>query len=47
MQNQIVKHISNIHKTDELEKTSNCSILEQVTKDAKKRESKWKIYQII
>ena len=33
----IVKHIGNIYKTDELEKNSSCSILEQVAKDGKKR----------
>jgi len=33
----IVKHIGNIYKTDELDKESTCSILEQVAKDGKKR----------
>jgi prophage maintenance system killer protein len=33
----IVKHIGNIYKSEELEKISTCSILEQVTKDGKKR----------
>jgi len=33
----IVKHIGNIYKTDELDKYSTCSILEQVAKDGKKR----------
>ncbi|CAA6811956.1 MAG: Putative DNA-binding protein in cluster with Type I restriction-modification system [uncultured Sulfurovum sp.] len=33
----IVKHIGNIYKTDELDKNSTCSILEQVAKDGKKR----------
>ena len=33
----IVKHIGNIYKSEELEKESTCSILEQVTKDGKKR----------
>jgi len=33
----IVKHIGNIYKTDELEKNSSCSILEQVAKDGRKR----------
>jgi len=33
----IVKHIGNIYKSDELEKNSTCSILEQVAKDGKKR----------
>jgi len=33
----IVKHIGNIYKTDELDKDSTCSILEQVAKDGKKR----------
>ena len=36
----IVKHISNIYKTDELSKKSTCSILEQVARDGKKRKSK-------
>ena len=33
----IVKHIGNIYKSGELEKETTCSILEQVTKDGKKR----------
>ena len=33
----IVKHIGNIYKTDELDKNSTCSILEQVANDGKKR----------
>jgi len=33
----IVKHIGNIYKSEELEKISTCSILEQVAKDGKKR----------
>ncbi len=33
----IVKHIGNIYKTEELDKNSTCSILEQVAKDGKKR----------
>ncbi len=33
----IVKHIGNIYKSEELEKEVTCSILEQVTKDGKKR----------
>ncbi len=33
----IVKHIGNIYKSGELDKESTCSILEQVTKDGKKR----------
>jgi len=33
----IVKHINNIYKTNELSKILTCSILEQVTKDGKKR----------
>lgn len=33
----IVKHIGNIYKTDELDKHSTCSILEQVASDGKKR----------
>ena len=33
----IVKHIGNIYKTDELDRDSTCSILEQVAKDGKKR----------
>jgi len=37
----IVKHIGNIYKTDELEEISTCSILEQVTKDGKKRKVKY------
>ena len=31
----IVKHISNIYKSEELEQESTCSILEQVAKDGK------------
>jgi len=33
----VVKHIGNIYKTNELDKDSTCSILEQVAKDGKKR----------
>lgn len=33
----IVKHINNIYKSQELEKNSTCSILEQVAADSKKR----------
>ena len=33
----VVKHIGNIYKTDELDKNSTCSILEQVASDGKKR----------
>ena len=33
----IVKHIGNIYKSEELDKNSTCSILEQVAKDGKKR----------
>lgn len=33
----IVKHIQNIYKAHELEKSSTCSILEQVAADGKKR----------
>ena len=33
----IVKHIGNIYKSGELDKNSTCSILEQVTRDGKKR----------
>jgi prophage maintenance system killer protein/prophage antirepressor-like protein len=33
----IVKHIGNIYKSNELERESTCSIMEQVTKDGKKR----------
>ena len=33
----IVKHIGNIYKSSELEKSTTCSILEQVAKDGKKR----------
>ena len=33
----IVKHIGNIYKSGELEKSTTCSILEQVAKDGKKR----------
>ncbi|WP_208123281.1 hypothetical protein [Facilibium subflavum] len=34
----IVKHIGNIYKSDELDKNSTCSILEQVAKDGTKNE---------
>ena len=37
----IVKHISNIYKTNELNEYSTCSILEQVAKDGKKRKIKY------
>jgi len=37
----IVKHIGNIYKTNELSKISTCSILEQVTKDGKKRKKNY------
>jgi hypothetical protein len=37
----IVKHIGNIYKSNELIKKSTCSILEQVTKDGKKRKVKY------
>lgn len=37
----IVKHIGNIYKIRELDKNSTCSILEQVTKDGKKRKVKY------
>ncbi len=37
----IVKHIGNIYKSNELEETLTCSILEQVTKDGKKRKVKY------
>ncbi len=37
----IVKHISNIYKSKELIENSTCSILEQVTKDGKKRKVKY------
>ncbi len=37
----IVKHIGNIYKTKELSKTLTCSILEQVTKDGKKRKKNY------
>jgi len=33
----IVKHVGNIYKSDELQKSSTCSILEQVAKDGRKR----------
>jgi len=33
----VVKHIGNIYKTDELDKNSSCSILEQVASDGKRR----------
>nr|WP_275758691.1 virulence protein RhuM/Fic/DOC family protein [Sulfurimonas sp. SAG-AH-194-C21] len=33
----VVKHIGNIYKSNELDKNATCSILEQVTKDGKKR----------
>jgi hypothetical protein len=37
----IVKHIGNIYKTNELSKSSTCSILEQVAKDGKKRKKNY------
>ncbi len=37
----IVKHIGNIYKTNELDKVSTCSILEQVAKDNKKRKKNY------
>ena len=37
----IVKHIGNIYKAGELSKTLTCSILEQVTKDGKKRKKNY------
>ncbi|MCD6366296.1 MAG: virulence RhuM family protein [Bacteroidales bacterium] len=37
----VVKHIGNIYKTNELLKNSTCSILEQVTKDGKKRKKNY------
>ena len=37
----IVKHISNIYKSGELDKESTCSILEQVAKDGKKRKKNY------
>ena len=37
----IVKHIGNIYKSDELNEKSTCSILEQLTKDGKKRQVKY------
>ena len=37
----IVKHIGNIYKTNELSKSLTCSILEQVTKDGKKRKKNY------
>ena len=37
----IVKHIGNIYKSGELEEYSTCSILEQLTKDGKKRKVKY------
>ena len=36
----MVKHIGNIYKIDELDKNSSCSILEQVVSDGKKRKMK-------
>jgi hypothetical protein len=33
----ILKHIQNIYKSEELEQSSTCSIMEQVTADGKKR----------
>ena len=33
----IVKHVGNIYKSEELEKDSTCSILEQVAADGRKR----------
>jgi hypothetical protein len=43
----IVKHIGNIYKSGELEEKSTCSILEQVTKDGKKRKVKYYNLDII
>jgi len=43
----IVKHIGNIYKSGELEESSTCSILEQVTKDGKKRQVKYYNLDII
>jgi len=43
----IVKHIGNIYKSRELEERSTCSILEQVTKDGKKRKVKYYNLDII
>jgi len=43
----IVKHIGNIYKSQELDKTSTCSILEQVTKDGKKRKKNFYNLDII
>ncbi len=43
----IVKHIGNIYKSEELEEKSTCSILEQVTKDNKKRKVKYYNMDII
>ena len=37
----IVKHIRNIYKTNELDESLTCSILEQVAKDGKKRKVKY------
>ena len=36
----IVKHINNIYKSNELDRISTCSILEQVAADGKKRKMK-------
>lgn len=33
----IVKHINNIYKSEELDKSTTCSILEQVASDGKRR----------
>ena len=43
----IVKHIGNIYKTNELSKTSTCSILEQVAKDGKRRKKNYYNLDII
>jgi len=37
----IVKHINNIYKSEELDKKTTCSILEQVAKDGKKRKKNY------
>jgi len=37
----VVKHIGNIYKSEELDKEATCSILEQVTKDGKKRKKNY------
>jgi len=37
----IVKHVGNIYKTNELSKSSTCSILEQVAKDGKRRKKNY------